>query len=123
MMFQDLLTFKDVKDEPFIIEHVLWDMEPKCLMAPRIKTTDKGSELREPIKGYIFYIDTMGDKLQLLLIRHTAAEYGETLAQVDEAPEELLAEAVEEGKEKMCFGMCPLNDKVKSWLKKELGVQ
>jgi len=123
MMFEDLLTFKDVKNEPFIIEHILWDMDPKCLLEPRIKVTDKGSTLRDPIKGYIFYIDTMGDKPQLLMIRHTAAEYGETLAQVDEVPEGLLAEALAEGKEKMSFGMCPLNDKVKSWLKKELGVQ
>lgn len=123
MMFEDLLTFKDVKNEPFIIEHILWDMDPKCLLEPRITKSDKGATLRDPIKGYIFYIDMMGKKPQLLLIRHTAAEYGETLAQVDEIPDELLAEAVEEGKEKTCFGMCPLNDKVKSWLKKELGVQ
>lgn len=48
-------------------------------------------------------------------------EFAETIAKIDEIPEEMLIEAVNENRDKIYFGMCPINEKVKMWLKKELG--
>lgn len=123
MMFDKLLSFEDIKNEPFIIEHIRWDIRPKDLMEPKYRATEKGLEVREEIKGYVFYIDTMGTKPALFLMRHTAAEFAETLAQIDEVPGEWLFEAVEENKSAEYFNMYPINKKIEEWLKKELGVR
>jgi len=122
MEFSKVLSLEEIKEEPFIIEHILWDIAPKDLMEPRQKITGEGVQKRELIKGYVFYIDTMDVKPILFLMRHTAADYAETLAQIGEIPQELLVEAVEENKAKAYFGMCAINKKVEAWLKKELGV-
>lgn len=122
MMFSKVLSLNDIKKESFVIEHIRWDLEPKDLMEPRSSITDEGIKTRETIKGYVFYIDTMDKKPILFLMRHTAADYAETLAQIDEIPQDLLLEAVEENKNKAYFSMYPVNKKVEEWLKKELGV-
>ena len=122
MMFSKVLSLNDIKKESFVIEHIRWDIEPKDLMEPRSSITDEGIKTRETIKGYVFYIDTMDKKPILFLMRHTAADYAETLAQIDEIPQDLLLEAVEENKNKAYFGMYPINKRVEEWLKKELGV-
>jgi hypothetical protein len=86
-------------------------MEPRC----------KPGQERGEIKGYIFYIETMGKKPGLFLMRHTTA-CAETIAQIEEVPDELLAEAISD-KTKEYFRMYPINKKIKDWLKKELGIQ
>jgi hypothetical protein len=121
-MFTTVLSLSDIKKEAFVIEHIIWDLTPKDLMEPRRSVTGEGLKTREPIKGYVFYIDTMDKKPALFLMRHTAADYAETLAQIDEIPQELLQEAIEENKEKMYFGMCQINKRIEEWLKSELGV-
>lgn len=122
MISEEPLGLEDIKKEPFIIEHIKWDAGPKELTEPSIVPSCDGFIKKEPLKGYIFYIDTMGDKPVLSLMRHTEAGFAETLAQIDEMPDELLAEAIEENKGKGCFGMYPINTKIKDRLKKELGV-
>lgn len=121
-MFNKVLSLSDIKKEPFVIEHIRWDLEPKDLMEPRVTVTDEGIKKREPIKGYVFYIDTMDKKPSLFLMRHTAADYAETLAHVEEIPVDLLLDAIEENKDKAYFGMYPINKKIEEWLKKELGI-
>jgi hypothetical protein len=121
MIFSKVLSLSDIKKEPFIVDNILWDIEPKDLMEPRTVVTDEGTKKREPIKGYVFYIDTIDKKPALFLMRHTVADYAETLAHVEEIPQDLLMEAIEENKNKAYFGMYPINKKVQEWLKKELG--
>lgn len=122
-MFDAILTLSDVKNEPFVIDHILWDTEPKDLMEPRFSMTPEGRQLREPIKGYVLYIDTLDKKPTLFLMRHTSADYAETLARIDEIPQELLNEAVEENQGRQYFGMYPINKKVEAWLKKEFALE
>ncbi len=123
-MYEELLRLDAIKKEPFVIQNIRWDIEPKDLMEGRFTKTATGFETRGEgeLKGYVFYVESMGKKPALFLMRHTAAEYGETVAQIDEIPEDLLAEAIEENKAKHYFGMYPINKKVEAWLKKELGV-
>ena len=122
-MFEALLNFDDIKKEPYVIENIRWDLEPKDIMGSKFIKTGAGVEVRDTIKGYVFYIEAMAEKDPILfLMRHTASEYGETAAKVDEIPKELLMEALEENKDRHYFGMYPINKKVEAWIKKELGV-
>jgi hypothetical protein len=119
-MFQDMASFEVVKKERFIIDHILWDVEPKDIMEPRYSIGQSGVTVRDVIKGYIFYIDmTTGDP-QLFLLRHTAGDYAETVCRVEHAPVELLEQAVAENMSKEFFKMYPINAQVKDWLKNEL---
>ncbi|MDI6800507.1 MAG: hypothetical protein QMD01_00410 [Thermodesulfovibrionales bacterium] len=121
MIFGELLSLNDIKD-PYVIEHIIWDIEPKDLMEPRCRTKSEGIEIKEPIKGYVFYIDTMDARPTLFMMRHTAMGYAETIAQINEISQGVLDEAVKENKEKAYFGMYPINKEVEEWLKRELGV-
>jgi hypothetical protein len=121
-MFDQILSFDEIKNEPYIIEHILWDIEPQALMEPRCAPVGSSRQPREEIKGYVFYIDTMDKEPTLFLMRHTAADFAETLAQVREIPKDLVQGALEENKAKAYFGMYPINGAIRSWLEKELGL-
>jgi hypothetical protein len=49
--------------------------------------------------------------------------YAETMAKIDEIPDYLLAEAIEENKQIEYFGMYPINKRIENWLRKELGIE
>lgn len=122
MMFDEMLSLEQIKKEPYIVEHILWDLQPADLMEPRSKLTEEGTKFRGEIKGYVFYIDTMDKRPQLFLMRHTAMDFAETLGKIDEIPQELLLGAIEENKNKAYFKMYPIDSQVEAWLKRELGI-
>ncbi len=119
-MFQNMASFADVRKDQYIIDNILWDTEPKDLMEPRILKTEGGVKKRAIIRGYVFYIDTTEKKPQLFLLRHTAGDYAETLARVDDIPEQMLRDAVQQNQAKEYFKMYPINDAVRVWLRKAL---
>jgi len=65
----------------------------------------------------------MGKKPTLFLMCHTAAGYAETVATIDEIPDDPITEAIEENKQKEYFGMYSINKKIEIWLKKEIGIK
>jgi len=124
MIFDDMALLNDLKKDKKVLKDIIWDIEPKQLMEPRYSLTEEGKRKEKIIRGYIFYIDKMsGDKPGLFLMCHTTMGYAETVANIDEIPDELIAEAIEENKGKEYFGMYPINKKLEAWLKKELGLQ
>ncbi|KAF0185657.1 MAG: hypothetical protein FD164_222 [Nitrospirae bacterium] len=120
-MFQQLVPFQEIQDDHYFFDHILWDVEPKDLMEPRTKSTADGVKKRAVIKGYIFYIDVTEIKPQLFLLRHTAGDYAETVSRIDDIPEQMLQEAVEQNSDKEYFKMYPINQAVKEWLLKAMG--
>lgn len=120
-MFQQLVPFQEIQDDHYFFDHILWDVEPKDLMEPRTKRTADGVKKRDVIKGYIFYIDVTEIKPQLFLLRHTAGDYAETVSRIDDIPEQMLQEAVEQNSDKEYFKMYPINQAVKEWLLKAMG--
>jgi hypothetical protein len=123
-MSDDLASLDDLKRNPLVFKHIIWDIEPKQLMEPRYTITAEGKkETKKIISGYLFYIDKMsGKKPSLFLMCHTATGYAETVAHIGEIPGEFITEAIEENKSKEYFGMYPINKKIENWLKKELGL-
>jgi len=123
MIFGNITSLADLKRDKWIHKHIIWEIEPKQLMEPRCRITKEGKEERKTISGYLFYIDRMGSKPTLFLMCHTASGYAETVLSIDKIPDDLIAEAIEENKNKEYFGMYPINKKIESWLKKELGIE
>lgn len=122
MIWDQLLSFEDIKKDSYFAQHILWDIDPSELLEPVIKLEGTEASHKDRIKGYFFYIETFGEKPELFFMMHKSNCYGETISRIDEIPIDLLTEAVEENKEKIKFGMCPINEKIKIWLKKELGL-
>ncbi|MDI1471001.1 MAG: hypothetical protein QMD43_02315 [Thermodesulfovibrio sp.] len=122
MIWEELLTFEDIKKETYYIQNILWDYDPTKVMEPIVVQEGSTIVCKEPVKGYVFYIETSGKKPELFLMMHKTNYFGETIAKIDEIPQELINEAVEENKSKIKYGICPINEKIKLWLKKELGL-
>ena len=124
MIFDEQATLADIKKDDKVIRHILWDIEPKHLMEPDYYINEEGKQDKRIIRGYIFYIDKLhDDKPGLFLMCHTSSSYAETVAQITEIPDELISEAIEENKSREYFSMLPINKKIETWLKKELGLQ
>jgi len=122
MFSADNLSLNSLKKNRFLLEHILWEFEPRQLMQPRLVKTGEVSPPSPSPSGYILYIETMERKPGLFLMMQNAAGYAETLAKINDIPDHLLAEAVEENRSKEYFKMYPINTKLKEWLKKELGM-
>jgi len=123
MIFGNITSLDDLKKDKWIYKDIIWEIEPKQLMEPRCRITKEGKEERKTISGYLFYIDRMGSKPTLFLMCHTASGYAETVLSIDKIPDDLIAEAIEENKNKEYFGMYPINKKIERWLKKELEIE
>jgi hypothetical protein len=121
MAFDDIASLKDLKEDPYVARHIVWDFEPRQLMQPCVCSA-KAESTRDKITGYLFYIETMDEKPGLFLMRHTANGCAETIAKIEEIPYNLLSEAMAENEDKKYGGMYPINSRIKSWLKNEFGI-
>jgi hypothetical protein len=118
-----IASLSQLKKNVHLLKNILWDVEPKQLMESSHKKTETGIVVKNPINGYVFYIETMDKKPGLFLMCHTPSCYGETMGKIDEIPEEMLLEAIQENKEKEFFRMYPINNKIKRWLMKQFGME
>ncbi len=116
------LSLSSLKKNRFIVDHILWDVEPKQLMQPRCAGSPSGSAPAAPPSGYILYIETMEKHPGLFLMIHNASGYAETFGKITDIPEDLLVEAIRENTGKEHCKMYPVNARLKEWLKRELGV-
>ena len=123
-IYADMATLKDIRGDKLVIDNILWDMEPKQVMEPTYTINEEGKQEKKVLRGYMFYIEKLaGDHPALFLMCHTGSGYAETVAKIEEIPDELITSALDENKSREYFGMCPINERIKSWLKKECGVQ
>ena len=54
---------------------------------------------------------------------HTESSYAETVAKIDEVPDDMIQEAMDDNKDREYFGMIPINRRIEEWLKKELVIE
>ena len=119
-----MATLDTLRKDPLILRNILWDIEPKELMEPRCTTSSKGTREKKIIHGYIFYIDKItSNKPTLYLMYHTKSSYAETVAKINEVPDEMIQEAMDTNKDREYFGMIPISKSIKEWLKKELAIE
>lgn len=116
------LSLSSLKKNKFIVEHILWDFEPKQLMQTHRGKASTGMAPATPPSGYVLYIETMEKHPGLFLMIQNAAGYAETFAKITDVPEDLLHEAIRENRSRECCKMYPINRQLKDWLRRELGV-
>lgn len=120
-MFDDLVSLKDLKKDPYVAQHIVWGFEPNQLMQPGFGC-DKAGSSKDKITGYLFYIETIDEKPGLFLMRHASHGCAETIAKIEEIPQDLISEAISENAGKGYGGMYPINRKIEDWLKNAFGI-
>lgn len=105
------------KESPLIIEEIRWDMTPKMFVDPSSAPGDKPADLTY---GYMLYIDIMKGRpiLALMKLRPMICK---SVAFISDFPEDKLLPSIQ-NKEDAAEGMYPMNEELKTWLKKEFNV-
>ncbi len=117
-MEPEKLSIKELRGNKGFLEKINWYVTPKILFKPRFPLSE--SE-QDNIEGFMFYVDVIHKKPALMIMRNRGP-VSKTVGYVDDAPEDLLREAMNCVQEECIAGMYPMTRKLEDWLKKELGL-
>jgi hypothetical protein len=117
------VRLSSLKNNKLILRQLRWDVTPEVLFKPRFVGigSEKDVRLQRETDGYMFYVDSLGKKTALMLMR-TISMMSQTVAEVEGAPEEMLDRAVRAEGVKSYAGMYPLSTELEEWIKAELGL-
>lgn len=115
----DLQDLASIKKRPDILARIKWDVTPQMIMEPRFHSRPEDLQRLREIAGYIFYIETEGDKPTLMLMRVGKSDTTVTAGKIDEIPDEVVQRAVDNPLHPPVFGMYAITAEIASWLKKE----
>jgi len=117
------LKLGSLKKNGVFIKHLRLDVTPEILLKPRFITAQNREKLIGEVQGFSFYIDYMeGMPKPILMVMKTYCLASKSIAEVTDAPEDLLWEAVRSPGAKETSGMYALSPGVEKWIKKELGI-
>ncbi len=118
----DMLSLKDIREDRELIGKIRWDVTPQIVMEPRFQSRAEDLQKLRDIIGFMFYVESQCEPPALMLLKVGATDITSTIGKISEIPQELLKKAIENPVEKPAHGMYAINDEIKAWLKKELGV-
>ena len=117
-----VLNLNDLKNNQKIINKVNLEMTPETLFQPLFSRTTEGYQGKaKEREGYMFYIEIVNSK-PTLMVMNTFQNMSATVGWMEGVPEELLRDAVENKAKEYKAGMYPIDETLKGWLKKELGI-
>jgi len=114
-------SLDELKKHPYFLEHVRWEVTPKVFVSPKVTREDGSVATIDTSYGYMLYVDLVNDK-PAIIIMQLKELISKTVSYIDEAPEELLREAMHCSNNECVGGMYPLTESLEKWLKKELGL-
>ena len=114
-------TINELKQQSYFLEHVRWDVTPKVFLSPKVISEDGYVATIDTSYGYMLYVDLVDEK-PAIIIMQLKELISKTVSYIDEAPVELLREAMQCAGKECIGGMYPLTGKIENWLKKELGI-
>lgn len=116
------IRIDSLKENPKIINKIKIEMTPEILFRPLFARATEGYEEKVKEKeGYMFYIEIVRSKPTLMLM-NTYQNMSVTIGLIEGVPEDLLENAVRNKSGECKAGMYPIDDVLKEWLKKELGL-
>ena len=102
-------------------ENLRFDVTPELLFKPRFIYSEKDSDLIKETQGFSFYVEYMeGLPKPLLMVMKTYCMRSKTIAEITDAPEDLLWGVVRDKAVKDISGMYPLNKPLEDWIKARL---
>jgi len=116
------LNLDSLRENQKIINRIKLEMTPELLFQPLYERATEGYE--EKVKereGYMFYIEIVRSKPTLMLM-NTYQNMSVTVGIVEGVPEGMLENAVRNKSEECKAGMYPVDNSLKEWLKKKLGL-
>ncbi|MBI5025859.1 MAG: hypothetical protein HZC12_03845 [Nitrospirae bacterium] len=117
-----VLNLNDLRNNQKIINKVKLEITPEILFQPLFPRTTEGyQEKVKEREGYMFYIEIVNSK-PTLMVMNTFQNMSVTVGWIEGVPEELLRDAVENKAKECKAGMYPIDETLKEWLKKELGL-
>ena len=114
-------TISELKQQSYFLEHVRWEVTPRVFLSPKVTSADGFVATIDTSYGYMLYVDLV-DEMPAIIIMQLKELISKTVGFIDEAPEELLREAMQCAGKECIGGMYPLTEKIENWLKKELGL-
>lgn len=118
----DLQDLSSIKKRPDILAKIKWDVTPQMIMEPRFQSRPEDLQRLREIAGYIFYIETEGDKPALMLMRVGKSDTTATAGKIDEIPDEVVQRAIDNPLHPPVYGMYAVTEEIKAWLRKELNI-
>ena len=102
-------------------ENLRLDVTPELLFKPRFANSGQNEELIKETQGFSFYVEYMKDMPKpALMVMKTYCLSSKSIAQVTDAPEELLWGAVRESGAKDIMGMYPIGKPLEDWIKSQM---
>ncbi len=111
---------KDIKRRPDILSNIRLDASLPLIMKPRFQMSKEEFEELEKNIGYIFYIETAGQKPTLMLMKVNRSDIADTIGIIEEIPEDMLQRAIDNPVHPPVHGMYGITEEIKEWLRKEL---
>lgn len=118
----DLQDLSSIKKRPDILAKIKWDVTPQMIMEPRFQSRPEDLQRLREIAGYIFYIETEGDKPALMLMRVGKSDTTATAGKIDEISDEVVQRAIDNPLHPPVYGMYAVTEEIKAWLRKELNM-
>jgi len=118
----DLQGLKEIRNRPDILSGIKLHVTPRMVMEPRFHSKPEDLQKLQEIAGYIFYIESQCAPPALMIMKVGKTDITNTVGKIDEIPEDIVSRAIENPSEQPSHGMYPINDEIRAWLKKELGI-
>jgi hypothetical protein len=118
----DIQTLSDIKKRPDILQRIKLDVTPRVVMEPRFQSRPEDVQQLRDISGYMFYIETHCNPPALMLMKVGKTDTTTTAGMIGEIPRELIERAIENPVHPPVFGMYPISEEIRSWLKGELAI-
>lgn len=113
----DAQGIEGLKARTDVLERIRFDVTPKVIMAPRLG----GGETRD-IAGFFFYIEVFEPPPKVMLMKVGKLGVMNTVACINDVPEELVARAVAEPVEPPSNDMYAISDDIRDWIREKLGL-
>jgi len=113
---------KDIKRRQDILSNIKLDASLPLIMKPRFQMSKEEFEELEKNIGYIFYIETAGQKPTLMLMKVNRSDIADTIGIIEEIPEDMLQRAIDNPVHPPVHGMYGITEEIKEWLRRELNL-
>jgi hypothetical protein len=113
---------KDIKRRPDILSNIRLNASLPLIMKPRFQMSKEEFEELEKNIGYIFYIETAGQKPTLMLMKVNRSDIADTIGIIEEIPEDMLQRAIDNPVHPPVHGMYGITEEIKEWLRMELNL-